>query len=192
MRNGVQLDKKEEKGMDEGNRKKFEEEYETFEAELLIGDHEDVDFKKANDFYETLREKITNWAQDKGGEKGKKAAEIILLAPDLFMLLIRMLQDSRVPAQQKAWIGMGIAYFISPIDLMPEGLLGPIGYLDDIALAAYVINKILNSHKDIVLENWSGQGDILTVIQDILAQAESLIGERINMQLQRFFNKKST
>jgi uncharacterized membrane protein YkvA (DUF1232 family) len=33
-----------------------------------------------------------------------------------------------------------IAYIISPLDLLPEGIIGPAGYAEDIALAAYVIN----------------------------------------------------
>lgn len=170
---------------DEENKDQLE--YETVETELLGGDYENIDFKKANDFYGALREKVTTWALEKGGEKGLKTAEILLLAPDLFMLLIRLLQDPRTPANQKIWIGMGIAYFISPVDLMPEGILGPIGYLDDMVLAVFIINKILNDHRYLVLENWSGKGDVLTILQELSAQAEDLVGRRIFKQLERFF-----
>ncbi len=173
--------------MDEEKKVESEIDYEPVDVELLAPDPESLDLKKANDFYETLREKITKWALEKGGEKGLKTAEILLLAPDLFMLLVRLLQDSRTPVNQKVWIGIGITYFISPIDLMPEAVLGPIGYLDDVVLAVFVVNTILNSHKQLVLENWSGKGDVLTIIQDISAKAEELVGKQIYRQLQRLF-----
>ncbi len=176
--------------MDEDKKAEAEVEYEAVDAELLAPDHEALDLKKANDFYELLREKITKWALEKGGEKGLKTAEILLLAPDLFMLLIRLLQDSRTPVNQKVWIGIGITYFISPLDLMPEAILGPFGYLDDVVLAVFIVNKILNSHKQLVLENWSGKGDVLTIIQEVSAKAEELVGKQIYKQLQRIFDKK--
>ena len=60
-----------------------------------------------------------------------------------------------VTGKQK--VGAAIAYFISPVDLIPEGLVGPAGYIDDVALAAYVLNSILNSVGPEVLEDhWAG------------------------------------
>ena len=32
-----------------------------------------------------------------------------------------------------------LSFFISPIDFLPEALLGPLGYLDDLALTCYVL-----------------------------------------------------
>lgn len=37
-----------------------------------------------------------------------------------------------------------IAYIASPIDLIPEGLLGPLGFADDAALVAYLLKRIIN------------------------------------------------
>lgn len=167
-------------------------EYKTVDAELVVQDVPVDDFRKTNDFYESLRDKVTTWAEEKGGEKGRQIAEIVLLAPDLFMLLVRLLQDSRTPTSQKVLVGAGIAYFISPIDLMPEAILGPVGYLDDIILAVFIINRILNTDRHLVLENWSGRGDVITIVQDISAQAEDLVGRRVYQQLQRFFKQKSS
>jgi uncharacterized membrane protein YkvA (DUF1232 family) len=31
------------------------------------------------------------------------------------------------------------------MDLIPEAMLGPAGYVDDVALAAYVLNSIVNT-----------------------------------------------
>lgn len=165
------------------------DEYEFVEAELADDYSTPEKLKKAGDFYERLREKITAWVEEKGGEKGRQAAEIVLLAPDLFMLLVRLIQDPRTPAAQKALIAVGIAYFFSPVDFMPEVLFGPVGYLDDIVVAVHVINHILNSDRQLVLENWSGRGDVLTIVQKVAAQAEDLVGRRIYQQIRRLFQK---
>ncbi|NUQ42510.1 MAG: DUF1232 domain-containing protein [Calditrichaceae bacterium] len=35
-------------------------------------------------------------------------------------------------------------YFFSPLDLLPEALLGPLGFADDAALLAFVIKRIID------------------------------------------------
>lgn len=37
-----------------------------------------------------------------------------------------------------------VAYVLSPIDLIPEGLLGPLGFADDAALIAYLLKRIID------------------------------------------------
>ena len=41
------------------------------------------------------------------------------------------------------------------MDLVPEAIVGPIGYVDDIALAAYVLNSIVNNASpEVVQRHW--------------------------------------
>ena len=121
------------------------------------------------DFYKSMRENIRSWLANKG--KGYKYADYLLFAPDLFHLLCRLALDKRVPAAQKAKLAGAIAYFISPIDLIPEAIVGPIGYVDDIALAAYVLNSIINSgHGEIAEEHWAGEDNLLSVISRMIAK----------------------
>ena len=42
----------------------------------------------------------------------------------------------------------GIAYVISPVDLMPEVLLGPFGLGDDLAIAVVAVAALLGSAED--------------------------------------------
>ena len=73
-----------------------------------------------------------------------------------------------------------IAYFISPIDLLPEAILGPIGYLDDLGVAAYVLNDLLNSvDPQVIKRNWVGDNDILLLIKKILINIDNMIGKGI-------------
>jgi uncharacterized membrane protein YkvA (DUF1232 family) len=127
------------------------------------------------DFYQTLRRKIKEWETKEGANH--KWAEYILLAPDFFHLLCKLAIDKEVPTKEKAMLAGAIAYFISPIDVIPEGIIGPVGYVDDIAIAAFVLNSIIkNSGEDIVLKHWAGEKDLLDLIKRILKTADEMVG----------------
>ena len=129
--------------------------------------------EEQQDFYTKLRKKIEVYLQ----KKDAKYSEFLLLAPDLFHLLVKLSLDPRVPKEKKIKFVAVIAYFISPLDLLPEMILGPIGYLDDIALSAYVINEYINeTDPAIVRELWAGDQDVLTSIKNIITAADKLIG----------------
>jgi len=128
------------------------------------------------DFYQNLRNKFTEWAKSDDG-KTNEWAEYLMFAPDLFHLMCKLSIDPDVPVASKAKLAGAIAYFVAPIDLVPEALLGPIGYVDDIALAAYVINNLVNNtDQEIVKKHWAGTGDVLKVIEEILKVADEMVG----------------
>ena len=132
--------------------------------------------EKESDFYQNLRKKLRVWLDSKEGAS-HKWAEYIMLAPDLFHLLCKLSIDKDVSLKHKAKLAAVIAYFVSPIDLIPEALTGPVGYVDDIALAAYVLNGIINeSSPEVVNKHWAGDEDVLTVIQKILKVADKMVG----------------
>ena len=128
------------------------------------------------DFYHELRGKFKAWIQSDEG-KDHKWSEYLLAAPDLFHLLCKLSIDKDVPIKEKAKLAGAIAYFVSPIDLIPEALVGPIGYVDDISLAAYVLNQIVNNtDPEVIKRHWAGEGDVLELIQRILEKADEMIG----------------
>jgi uncharacterized membrane protein YkvA (DUF1232 family) len=128
-----------------------------------------------DDFYQQLRGRITSWLENKG--KGFKHAQLLLLAPDLFHLLARLIFDPRIPRLEKAKLGAALAYFVSPVDLLPEAMLGPAGYVDDVALAAYALHGLINAgHGEVAKELWAGDGDLLEVIQRVLEVADEMLG----------------
>lgn len=136
------------------------------------------------DLYQAMRKKIRAWLAGKG--KGFKYADVLLVGPDLLHLLSKLAIDSRVPTAEKAKIGVAIAYFVSPVDIVPEAVVGPIGYIDDIALAAYVLNGLINAgHGDVAREHWAGEQDLLTVIQRVLEVADAALGGAVWARVKR-------
>ena len=140
-----------------------------------------------DDFYKKVRKQVHEWVEGKGS--GHKYAEYILLAPDLVHLLVRMTLDDRVDIRAKAKLGGALAYFISPIDLIPEALVGPIGYTDDVAVACLALNAVLNQegHREVAQEHWQGDGDLLEAIQKVLAIANEMLGAKVWSKVKRKF-----
>jgi len=128
-----------------------------------------------DDFYQLVRRKIHALVDAKGSSV--KHAEFLLAGPDLLHLMCRLALDARVPAASKALLATAIAYFVSPIDLIPEALVGPTGYLDDIALAALVLSRLIGADGGgIAKEHWAGSGDVLDLVRRILDVADKMVG----------------
>ena len=82
------------------------------------------------------------------------------------MLLARLLRDPRVPRRAKLVALFGIGYVLSPIDLLPALLLGPLGLLDDLVVVTAALSRLINHvHPDVVRSAWPGRGDALDAIQ---------------------------
>ncbi|HAB54606.1 MAG: hypothetical protein A2315_00410 [Ignavibacteria bacterium RIFOXYB2_FULL_35_12] len=143
--------------------------------------------EQKKDFYQKLRADIKKWLEEKTASENTWT-EYIMLAPDLFHLLTKLSLDPDVPASKKVKIAGIIAYFISPIDLIPELLLGPVGYLDDIAATAYILNDIINEvDPKIIQRNWAGEKDILVLVKTIIANANNMIGSGLLKKLRKTF-----
>jgi uncharacterized membrane protein YkvA (DUF1232 family) len=117
---------------------------------------------------------------------GSGAGDLALLVPDLCVLLFRLLRDERVAVGDKAVALAGLAYVLSPIDLMPAVLLGPLGALDDLLVVTAAASRLVNHvHPDVVRMHWPGQGDVLDTIQRVSAWSERQLGRRVRGVLRR-------
>jgi len=148
--------------------------------------------QKQKDFYRKLRDKVSEWFE-KNADQKPEYANYILLVPDFFYLLIRLTLDDRIPAIDKAKFAGVIAYFFSPIDFLPEALLGPVGYLDDLVLACYVLNLYINKQdqagKEVVIDLWPGDQDVLNTIQSVLQKADEWLGSGLLKKIKDVYEK---
>ena len=158
---------------------------EDVERDLRHAEEEGFNGQRAERFYDRLRSSIQRYIERKG-KAVEKTAEFLLLAPDVFVLLWRLTTDSRVSGKNKILLGTGIAYFILPFDLIPEAIVGPIGYLDDLVFGVYILNKVLkDTDAEIVRQHWSGSEDVLTMIQKVLDAADNLVGSKLVARLKK-------
>ena len=129
------------------------------------------------DFYNKLRAKLVQFMDSKKGENNK-FTKYLLFAPDLFHLLVKTMMDSSVDAKSKALIGGGIAYFMMPLDFIPEGLIGFGGYMDDIVIATVIINTLINKlGPEILVKYWSGDEELLNVLQKVSETSDQVVSK---------------
>jgi len=141
-------------------------------------------------FYEKLRKKVRNYSGSKNKTTGK-LTEYLFLLPDFFVLITRLAMDKRVPAQKKVLAGAIVAYVMMPFDIIPDFFFG-IGYVDDLVLIVLGLNMILNEiDKQVLIDNWSGEGDILELLQTISAKAEQILDKNVYAKIKKWLSKRS-
>lgn len=142
------------------------------------------------DFYVRLRRRVQDRAGGSEG-KGSRWLEFLLAAPDLFHLLCKLVADARVPVREKGILAAAILYFISPVDFLPELVLGSAGFLDDVAVAACAIRKILQSVDAAVLRaHWAGEGDVLEVTARIIELADESLGSGLWRRIKKLMDSE--
>jgi uncharacterized membrane protein YkvA (DUF1232 family) len=145
-----------------------------FDAESMAVTPEVLTKDRAERFYDRVRASISRYLDERGGIAGK-AGEVLLLVPDFFILLWRLVNDDRVTGKNKVLVGSGLAYYLFPLDMLPDMIPGT-GYLDDVILAVYLLNKVLGeTDVNVLRDHWSGSEDVLGAIQKVVGAAENLI-----------------
>jgi uncharacterized membrane protein YkvA (DUF1232 family) len=153
-------------------------------AEVVLAEvdreaREPISEEKANRFYDRIRAKFAAAAP------GGRLKDVLFFAPDIFILLWRLTRDERVTGKNKVLLGSAIAYFIFPLDLVPD-ILGPIGFVDDLLFGVYVLNRMLvDTDEQVLRDNWSGSGDVLEVIRRILKSADGLVASDVLKTIKR-------
>lgn len=102
-----------------------------------------------------------------------------MFLPNLVMLLGRLLKDARVPTAEKALFVAAIAYFVMPVDLIPD-IFPFIGQVDDIYVIALTLLRLVNRTDDrIVRQHWPGGGDIVALADSIAGIAPRFLPKRV-------------
>ena len=104
----------------------------------------------------------------------------LMFLPNLVKLLGKLLADGRVPTVDKALFVGAIAYFIMPLDLIPD-FLPFIGQVDDSYLIALSLLRLINrTDETVVRENWTGGGDIVALANSIANLAPNFLPKRVS------------
>ncbi len=142
-------------------------------------------------FYDRLRGRVARTLERRGGKLGRGAASALLLVPDVFILMLRLAMDKDVPKSTRTVLASTLAYFVLPLDLMPEGVIGPTGYLDDLVLALTVLSKTFGRELEPYAEKyWSGSEPLRRVLSDVIASADSLLGSNLYGRVKTLLEKR--
>ncbi len=142
---------------------------------------EPISEAKAHRFYDRLRRRVSSRVPGEGG----RIQDLLFFAPDVFMLLWRLTRDERVTGKDKMLLGSALAYFVLPLDLLPD-LVGPLGFVDDLLFAVYVLNRMLaDTDEQVLRDHWSGSGDVLDMIRRVLKAADGLVASNVLKSIKR-------
>ena len=142
-------------------------------------------------FYDHLRDRVVETVERRSGRLGSNTVQALLLVPDVFMLLLRISLDKNVPKGQRALVASALAYFVLPIDLLPEAILGPVGTIDDLVLGLAMLSQAFGKDLEPFAEKyWSGPKSVRTVLRDVLGAAESLLGHDLYGRLRQTLSKR--
>lgn len=133
-------------------------------ALVPIPSAEEAEIPEHQSFYRKLRAKVNRFTEKNAPAWLAPLVPWAMVVPDFFVLVVRLARDPRVPNEAKLLAGVAVAYFISPIDLIPDAIL-ILGQLDDIAVAIFVVDKISKMvPHEVIEEAWPGDGKVLDLV----------------------------
>ncbi len=142
-------------------------------------------------FYDRLRRRVGEALEGRAGRLGRLTADTLLLVPDVLILLARLSLDRNVPPKSRRLILGALAYFVVPVDLLPEAVVGVGGFVDDLVLACAVLAHTLGGELEPYAERyWSGPQKLRTVLRDLSAAGHQLLGERLYERLRRLLRRR--
>ena len=121
------------------------------------------------DFYCTLLENLENF--------DGAYASFIDCGPNLFKLLCDLL-DEDVDKEDRIKINAAISYYVVPMDIIPEQVYGPYGYIDDIFMSVYALRRVADEHGYDFLQNiWEHDNNIKDVMDDCYEKSIEVLEE---------------
>ena len=113
--------------------------------------------------------------------------QLLRALPALVVMIARLAKDPQLPRTAKIALAAAAVYLVSPIDLLPD-FIPFVGYLDDLLLAAVVLDGVLNYvDRDLVMRYWPERAGSL----DALARSARLLSGWVPRRVKaRIFSSK--
>lgn len=108
---------------------------------------------------------------------------LLRAVPDLVRLIGGLVRDPRLPRPVKLSLAAAVVYLLSPVDLVPD-FIPFLGYLDDVAIAAMVVDGIVN-HVDraLLLRYWPASPQSLEQVARVARLLAMWVPRRLKRRL---------
>lgn len=117
------------------------------------------------------------------GELKSRMKNLLMFLPNMIILSVRLMVDSRVPRVERALFAAAIIYAIIPFDFIPD-MIPFVGQVDDIFLISMTLLRLIDRTDDgVVREHWRGGGDVVQLAESVATVAPLLIPRRISRVL---------
>jgi len=113
----------------------------------------------------------------------RRVKNLLLFIPNMILLCVRLLKDSRVPATEKALVAGAVIYAVIPLDFIPD-MIPFVGQIDDAYLIAITLLRLVDrSDERVVREHWNGGGDVVELIQSMAQITGKFLPKRLRRVL---------
>lgn len=103
--------------------------------------------------------------------------------PSLARTIARLVADPAIPRTAKIAMGAALVYLASPLDLLPD-FIPLLGYLDDVLLAAILVDGILNFvDRPLVLRYWPGTPGSLEKVARVAHALAAWVPRRVKERI---------
>ncbi len=146
--------------------------------------------KEADKHYQELRSQVNHLEV----EYENRFLEALLILPDLFVYLCRLLASKEVDERFKIKLVLAIIYIVSPIDVVPEAIMHAFGLFDDIIVAISTISEGFSTDvisRDSMRVLWPGNPDDIDNLNDYYAAAKEMLGEELDNIIRHVMRKRS-
>lgn len=95
-----------------------------------------------------------------------KLKEVIKFAPQIYDLLCKLLEDGKfLSPESRQKICAAVAYFILPMDIIPEEITGAYGYIDDMYICLYVLKDLEVEYEfEALADHWNRNIEELKIL----------------------------
>ncbi len=109
----------------------------------------------------------------------RRLKNLLLFIPNMLLLCLRLLTDSRVPGTERALVLGAIVYAVIPFDLIPD-LIPFVGQVDDAYLIALTLLRLMErTDPKVIREHWSGGGDVVELVGAAAMVAAKFLPQKI-------------
>lgn len=134
--------------------------------------------------YDTLRNKAALSETLANRPVIRDTVNIALLIPDFLMLLLRISRDGSLPRRHRMLAGAAFAYLASPLDIIPDWLFGPAGFVDDLTVALFVMRQVIvDLPEEVVIRHWSGDPRFVPLVRRIVDSTDNWMRSGMRFKL---------
>jgi uncharacterized membrane protein YkvA (DUF1232 family) len=116
-------------------------------------------------------------------ELKSRMKNLLMFLPNMIILSLRLMVDSRVPRTERALFAAAVIYAIIPFDFIPD-MIPFVGQVDDLFLISMTLLRLIDRTDDtVVREHWRGGGDIVQLAESAATVAPLLMPRRVSRVL---------
>lgn len=124
------------------------------------------------DFYDTLIDNLNGYEEEYDS--------FIDYGPELYKLLCSCLDYKELNSDLRLSISAAIAYYVVPMDIIPETIYGPYGYIDDIYISVFVLRKVAHElGYEFLQKLWEDDEDIENIIEICFNETVEVLDDKV-------------